>query len=169
MRASTRDYSLKKRDNLKKEIIKLMFGYADTFFLQCMPDPKFYLGMRGLQGDEQKYGIILVFGAKSYRNLNLTDEGISCQLQFQKWEVIFIPYRTISRIFDKGGEMMMQWSITTRTDRKTIETQIGKLLGPEKQKKSLRQTPREDFLKKTAGKISNLIKVDFRKRKIERC
>ena len=58
---------------------------------------------------EKEEGILLVFGPHSMQGLELNDKYIRCRLQFQRWEEVQIPMESISRIFDKGSQVTMDW------------------------------------------------------------
>ena len=98
---------------LKKAILDVMFRDVETFYVHCMPNALLEIGSRGLVEKESKEGIILVFGPYSTRHLSWDDNLIYCDMQFGRWEQVAIPYECIARIFDKSGQVIMQWAVLT--------------------------------------------------------
>ena len=101
------DENLAYNRTIKKSILSQLFTLSSVFYVHCMNHPELILGRRKLSSQEQEEGIVLVFGPYSSRNLNWNDTSIVCELQFQYWENIIIPYESIARIFDKEGQVMM--------------------------------------------------------------
>ncbi|MCB1309972.1 MAG: stringent starvation protein B [Leptospiraceae bacterium] len=97
----------------KKAVLDVVFHHAETFYVHCMPNAELQLGRRGLLDREKNEGIILVFGPYSTRNLSWDDRFIYCELQFNRWENVQIPFECIARIFDKSGQVIMQWATMT--------------------------------------------------------
>ena len=98
---------LKHHRAFKKDILDVIFTHFETFYIHCMPHPDLLIGMRGLQDKEKQEGIVLVFGPHSNRNLGWDEKALYCELQFNKWEAVQIPYECISRIFDKEGQVII--------------------------------------------------------------
>ncbi len=155
---------------LKKAILDVMFRLSDTFYIHCMPDPSLFIGSRGLVGKEESEGIILVFGPYSTRNLTWDETAIHCEMQFRSnWERVTIPFQSIFRIFDKNGQVLMQWitfkgEMSAGTSRPSLVPDAAEeeKLMPEKDQKSTA----------TPGKAeptgSTVIEVDFASRKKSR-
>lgn len=100
----------------KKSILDVLFSVCDTFYIHCMPHSSLVIGKRGLLDREKEEGIILVFGPYSTRGLSWDDEHIYCEMQFNSWERLTIPYGCIARMFDKTGQVLMHWSTFDRQD-----------------------------------------------------
>lgn len=98
---------------LKKAVLDVMFQHCDTFYIHCMPDPELQIGTRGLVERENEEGIVLVFGPYSTRHLAWDERYLFCELQFTRWEQVRIPYECVGRVFDKGGQVIMQWATMT--------------------------------------------------------
>ena len=135
----------------KKAIIDVVFTHCETFYLHCMPHPHLHVGKRGLIDREEQDGIILVFGPYSTRNLSMDDRYLFCDLQFNRWESVRIPFECIARVFDKGGQVIMQWATIMEVDEDE-PARAAKTPGP-----TVAQTePPAD---------SRVIEVDFKNRK----
>jgi hypothetical protein len=138
----------------KKAVLDAMFTVCDTFYIHCMPNPGLFMGKRGLVEKEKTEGIILVFGPYSTRHLSWDEEFIYCEMQFNQWEQVSIPYECIARMFDKNGQVIMQWATLVApedsADRKKKRTSLDKGEGREEKTEK-----RED---------SRVIKVDFGKK-----
>ena len=153
---------------LKKAVLDVMFQQCDTFYIHCMPDPELQIGTRGLEDREKEEGIVLVFGPYSTRHLSWDDRFLFCELQFSRWEQVRIPYECIGRVFDKGGQVIMQWATMT-AERTRLDEVSG--TGPKNagsEKKSLKKEKRpagEESSKKAED--SRVIEVDFRNRRKE--
>ncbi|MCB1173409.1 MAG: stringent starvation protein B [Leptospiraceae bacterium] len=98
---------LRQHRAFKKDLLDVIFSHFETFYLHCMPHPNLVLGKRGLLEKEKSEGIILVFGPHSNRNLGWDEHFLYCELQFQRWETVQIPYESIARIFDKEGQIII--------------------------------------------------------------
>ncbi len=106
----------------KKAILDAMFSMSDTFYIHCMPNPLLNIGTRGLSEREEREGIVLVFGPYSTRALNWDEKSILCEMQFNRWEKVRIPFECISRIFDKSGQVNMQWATLVSSESHREET-----------------------------------------------
>ena len=95
----------------KKSILDVLFNHCETFYIHCMPHEKLLLGKRGLLKKEQTEGLILVFGPYSTRGLTWDDDYLECEMQFSRWEFVRIPFDSIVRMFDKSGQVIMQWAM----------------------------------------------------------
>ncbi|MCS7204399.1 MAG: ClpXP protease specificity-enhancing factor SspB [Leptospiraceae bacterium] len=95
--------------SLKKAIFEVLLEKTETFYLHCMMHSRLSTGDRKFTEKEIKEGIIFVLGPYSYRKLSWDEKGISCEMNFGKWETVYIPYECIFRIFDKGGHFLMQF------------------------------------------------------------
>ncbi len=100
---------LKYNRSLKKSIFEVLLKETTTFYIHSKFHSSLFIGSRGLKEKEKEEGIILVFGPYSYRNLEWNEKGISCEMNFGKWEMVFIPYESIFRIFDKAGHFIFQF------------------------------------------------------------
>ncbi|MCE9599098.1 MAG: hypothetical protein K8S54_14140 [Spirochaetia bacterium] len=137
----------------KKAILDVMFSLSDTFYVHCVPNPLLHIGSRGLQDREEREGIVLVFGPYSTKNLNWDETGIHCEMQFNKWERVRIPFECIDRMFDKSGQVNMQWATLVsaeshREEQLTQNSEPGATPEPVKRKEK-----------------SRVIEVDFTKKK----
>ena len=95
----------------KKAILDVLFIHCETFYIHCMPHEQLVLGKRGLLKKEQTEGQILVFGPYSTRKLTWDDDYLECEMQFSRWEYVRIPFDCIVRMFDKSGQVIMQWAM----------------------------------------------------------
>ncbi len=95
----------------KKGILDVLFIHCETFYIHCMPHEQLVLGKRGLLKKEQTEGLILVFGPYSTRKLTWDDDSLECEMQFSRWEYVRIPFDCIVRMFDKSGQVIMQWAM----------------------------------------------------------
>ncbi|MBI41125.1 MAG: hypothetical protein CMF59_16125 [Leptospiraceae bacterium] len=95
----------------KKAILDVLFIHCETFYIHCMPHEQLVLGKRGLLKKEQTEGLILVFGPYSTRKLTWDDDSLECEMQFSRWEYVRIPFDSIVRMFDKSGQVIMQWAM----------------------------------------------------------
>ncbi|MBE7440363.1 MAG: stringent starvation protein B [Spirochaetales bacterium] len=94
----------------KKAILDVLFSVCETFYIHCLPHSGLVMGKRGLLDREKEEGIILVFGPYSTRGLSWDDAHIYCEMQFNAWERLTIPYGCIARMFDKTGQVLMHWN-----------------------------------------------------------
>ena len=122
---STTRGHLKLNRSLKKSVLEAMLAQCQTIYMHCVPHPKLEIGKRGLTKKEKEEGILLVFGPHSMRDLHLNDKYIRCRLQFQRWESVQIPIESISRLFDKGSQVTMDWFyMPALRDRKTLGNSV---------------------------------------------
>ncbi|GIX41892.1 MAG: hypothetical protein KatS3mg129_1625 [Leptospiraceae bacterium] len=146
---------LKYNRSVKKAFFEVLLEQTETFYIHCLNHTKLLIGTRGLLDREKKDGIILVFGPYSYRKLDWNEEGIFCEMNFGKWESVYIPYECIFRVFDKAGHFMMQFI--------TME-----LLEEEKKEEKANQEELSfdipDKEKKRKDAENNVIKIDFSKK-----
>ncbi len=145
------DKSFTKEDLLynkifKSTLIKVLLEQTETFYLHCANHSQLQIGTRGLLEKEKQEGIILVFGPYSFKNLDYDDDGIYCEMNFGKWEKVYIPYECIFRAFDKAGHFLMQFL--------TME------LEPEKEPEKKQNISKNEELKH-----DNVISIDFNKKK----
>lgn len=138
----------------KKAVLDVMFSLSDTFYVHCMPNPLLQIGTRGLMDREQREGIVLVFGPYSTRNLNWDETGIHCEMQFNRWEHVRIPFECIDRMYDKGGQVNMMWAtlVSSESHREAGET----VEAPPATEEEKPQRKKEK---------SRVIEVDFTKKK----
>lgn len=159
---------------LKKAVLDVMFQHCDTFYIHCMPDPELQIGTRGLVEREGEEGIVLVFGPYRTRHLSWDDQFLFCELQFSRWEQVRIPYECVGRVFDKGGQVIMQWATMTaeriklaKNEGPAVTGSGGKAAGKSDKGAGKSQKSGED--KKSSGKKSGdesrVIEVDFRNRR----
>jgi len=131
---------------LKKAILDVMFLEVETFYIHCNPHPELLIGNRGLVDKEKEEGIILVFGPYSTRHLSWDEHAIHCDMQFNKWEHCSIPFISISRIFDKEGQVIMQWAVYEHsTSAETQSSEADSALTEEEKKSRVIEV---DFTKK---------------------
>jgi hypothetical protein len=155
--------ALEKNRKLKRAVLDAMFTHCDTFYIHCMPHPDLVIGKRGLADREQEEGIVLVFGPYSARQLSWDERFLHCELQFSRWERIAIPYECIARLFDKAGQVIMQWSTPKR---ETVEARrTEKTRKPEAAGEASAETDAPQ--RKEKDDAPRVIEVDFRKRKKE--
>lgn len=152
---------------LKKEILNVLFRECDTFYIHCLPNPGLEIGSRGLVDKEVTEGIILVFGPYSTRTLTWDEEFIHCDMQFNtRWESVHIPYESIYRMFDREGQVLMQWSTFVSEEDGQIPSFnreasfMGTALGPQED-----STNTEVETEESEGGSSRVIEVDFTKKK----
>jgi hypothetical protein len=144
---------LKYNRSFKKAIFEVLLEQTETFYLHCLNHSELKIGTRGLLEKEKVDGIILVFGPYSYRKLSWDERGIYCEMNFGKWEDVFIPFECIFRAFDKAGHFIMQFI--------TMEVK------EEKKENSFQQEDLNVDHKKnpTKEQQNNVIKIDFKKHK----
>lgn len=104
---------------IKKAIFEVLLEEANTFYIHCINHPKLIIGDRGLLEKEKEEGIVLVLGPYSYRNLHLDEKGISCEMNFAKWEYVYIPYECIFRFFDKAGHCLFQFLVIQNSEEES--------------------------------------------------
>ncbi len=163
---------------LKKAVLDVMFQHCDTFYIHCMPHDRLVIGTRGLQEREKEEGIVLVFGPYSTRHLSWDEDFLYCELQFNRWEGVQIPYECIGRVFDKGGQVIMQWATPSPEEESAgDETKAGESNSASKKEDGDVQSFPTDKAAKSGGKRtaskdkgkpgdeSRVIEVDFRKRR----
>lgn len=102
---------MKNLRKFKKAILDVLFNHCETFYIHCMPHERLVLGKRGLLKKEQTEGLILVFGPYSTRKLTWDDDFLECEMQFSRWEYVRIPFDCVVRMFDKSGQVIMQWAM----------------------------------------------------------
>lgn len=141
---------------LKKAILDVMFRDVETFYVHCMPSSLLEIGRRGLVDKETKEGIILVFGPYSTRHLSWDDNLIYCDMQFGRWEQVAIPYECIARIFDKTGQVIMQWAVLNTPDGQEEPAPAARIPEP---------IATEAQAPVTGDDAHRVIKVDFTKKK----
>lgn len=146
--------TLKEHKAFKKDILDVVFTHCETFYIHCMPADELKIGTRGLIDQEPKDGIILVFGPHSNRDLSWDEDFIFCKLQFTKWENIQIPYECISRVFDKSGQVIIQWATISKNDVEVKITEPGIKAGEHNKCDSKKEDPE-----------SKVIEVDFTKKR----
>jgi hypothetical protein len=136
----------------KKAVLDVLFSLSDTFYVHCMPNPLLQIGSRGLLDREQREGIVLVFGPYSTRNLNWDESGIQCEMQFNRWEQVRIPFECIDRMYDKGGQVNMMWAtlVSSESHREEIAPPPaeGTTEPPPPKKKDRSRVIEVDFTKK---------------------
>ncbi|MBW7857035.1 MAG: stringent starvation protein B [Leptonema sp. (in: Bacteria)] len=93
---------------IKRALFESLFEVCETFYVQVMPHSELVIGMRGLVGKEKEEGIVMVFGPYSARRLSWDEWGVSCDMHFNGWEIVHIPWESITRIFDKEGQFFIQ-------------------------------------------------------------
>ncbi|ADD68522.1 hypothetical protein Dacet_1758 [Denitrovibrio acetiphilus DSM 12809] len=103
------------RQNIFQEILK---NY-EKFYVHLMPHPELIIGVRGLLGDENKNGLVLVFGPHSYDKLSLESDCITVNMKFSgSWESLYIPLNAVSAIFNDPvkPEFMFSFKPVVRTE-----------------------------------------------------
>jgi hypothetical protein len=146
----------------KKAILDVLFSICETFYIHCMPHPGLSIGRRGLVDREKDEGIILVFGPYSTRGLSWDEENIYCEMQFNSWERLVIPYVCIARMFDKTGQVLMHWNI--------FDSKLPELSDPQsvdaKPERSLRKKKiAEKKSSEPGSETEKVIEVDFSRKK----
>ncbi len=143
----------------KKSVLDMMFTICDTFYIHCIPDPSLFMGTRGLIDREKTDGIILVFGPYSTRHLTWDEQFIHCEMQFNRWEKVSIPFECIARMFDKSGQVIMQW----QTMSAPIPSPAGQKSEPNGDLiKTVPPAEKKDGPEKSNSRV---IEVDFSKKK----
>lgn len=156
----------------KKAILDVLFLHCETFYIHCMPHESLVLGKRGLLKKEQTEGLILVFGPYSTRNLTWDDDSLQCEMQFSRWEFVQIPFDCIVRMFDKSGQVIMQWALpeaqevsgpdlklhVSDSDPKQDIQESTSENTPRSAQKSAKRATRK---KSASTKEDNVIEVDF--------
>lgn len=105
------------RQNVFQEILKTY----EKFYVHLMPHPELIIGSRGLLGDENKNGLVLVFGPNSYDKLSLESDCITVNMKFSgSWESLYIPLNAISAVFNDPvkPEFMFSFKPVVRTEGK---------------------------------------------------
>lgn len=148
---------LKYNRSVKKAFFEVLLEHTETFYIHCLNHTKLFIGTRGLLDREKKDGIILVFGPYSYRKLDWNEEGIFCEMNFGKWESVYIPYECIFRVFDKAGHFMMQFVTMELLEEKKEEKE-------EKVNQEELSFDIPDKEKKRKDSDNNVIKIDFSKK-----
>jgi len=138
----------------KKGILDLLFDHYDKFYLHIAPLKRVFIGRRGFVGDEQKNGLVLVFGPNSYKTLQWDEEYMYLDMKFSgKWESIVIPFDAIVAAFDDPARpsFIMRFTIDQDETGSLDETHRSKRENgkPSKRVKSTRD---------------NVVKVDFSKK-----
>ena len=175
----------------KKGILDVLFIHCETFYIHCMPHEHLVLGKRGLLKKEQTEGLILVFGPYSTRKLTWDDDSLECEMQFSRWEYVRIPFDCIVRMFDKSGQVIMQWAMpeleevtgpdlklhVTDSDsqeevsgEKSNSQEVESSGSPETNKGTSKKSGAKRATKKSAKKSrksadDNVIEVDFTRKK----
>jgi hypothetical protein len=110
-----KDLSLEEIQNIrsfKSELFQLYWEKFGTFYLHVLPHPKLIIGKRGLIGEEIESGIILVFGPKAVRDVQIYEFDFFAELQFgYTWEDVTIPWDSVFRIYDKTQSSLVQMRI----------------------------------------------------------
>jgi hypothetical protein len=146
----------------KRAILDVLFRLCDTFYMHCMPNPLLHIGKRGLVDKEKTDGIILVFGPYSTRHLSWDDNFIHCEMQFGRWEKVSLPYECVARMFDKSGQVIMQWAtLVAPESHREIDDLMGKI-GESGQKKIREREKKGSDARKGESKI---IEIDFTKKR----
>lgn len=128
-------------------ILEILKKYP-KIYIHVMPHENLIIGNRGLVGDENQHGILLVFGRFSYKNLGFSDDNLFVDMKFSGiWEDLSIPLESIYAIFDSttDPEFIFNFKIES----------INSKSSSDKKKK-----PVKKGVVKDDGKI---IKVDFKK------
>lgn len=129
---------------LKYSILLEILKKYQKVFIHVMPHEDLIIGRRGLIGDENQRGILLVFGKQSYKNLKLSEENLFVDMKFSGiWEELSIPMDCLYAIFDSSTnpEFIFNFKFDPKTKKET--TTVKK--------------------PSTSNKDSKIIKVDFRK------
>ena len=110
---------------------------------------------------------MLIFGPHSLRHLFLDDEYIHCELQFDRWESLQIPYECIARMFDKGNQFYMQWTTySPEDDLRSPAARPRIAIAPKNpsptQKKKKTKTALTSAKSKAKKSSSRIIEVNFR-------
>ena len=128
----------------KTDMVGMFWEKFGTFYIHVMPHPSLQIGKRGLVGEEQELGIILVLGPKAVKDYMTDDDNLYCELQFgYNWEKLIIPWDCIFRIYDKNQSAV--------TQMRFFNIEMDKAAG--------------EIQEKTE---SNVIKVNFGAKKVEK-
>ncbi|MGD9809397.1 MAG: ClpXP protease specificity-enhancing factor SspB [Deferribacterales bacterium] len=103
------------RQSVFQEILK---NY-EKFYVHLMPHPELIIGSRGLLGEENKNGLVLVFGPHSYDKLSLEKDCITVNMKFSgSWESLYIPLNAVSAIFNDPvkPEFMFSFKPVVKTE-----------------------------------------------------
>lgn len=129
---------------LKYSILLEILKKYQKVFIHVMPHEDLIIGRRGLIGDENQHGILLVFGKQSYKNLRLSGENLFVEMKFSGiWEELSIPMGCLYAIFDSSTnpEFIFNFRFDPKTKNETTTVEKSS----------------------TSNKDSKIIKVDFRK------
>ena len=108
-RASTKKQLLKINRILKKTVLESLLEHPIVLYISCQPHPNLRIGTKRMLPRHRAKEIVLPFDSKSMRDLKFKDHYLSCKLHLESWKEVKIPYESISRIFDKGSQVIMQW------------------------------------------------------------
>ena len=92
-------------NRLKEKTISAALEMSGRIYIHASPHEELFIGKRGLIGQEEKNGIVLLISESSCRNLEIGQSGISAELRFAGiWENVFIPYESIDAVLDDIGK-----------------------------------------------------------------
>lgn len=104
----------------KSSLFNIYWERFGTFYLHIIPHPNLEIGKRGLVGEENEAGIVLVFGPQAVKELSLEPDYLYAELQFGfTWEKLIVPWDAIFRIYDKTQYAISQ--LKTFEDEITFE------------------------------------------------
>lgn len=132
----------------KSDVLKSVFEHYDKFYLHMAPHDDLVIGSRGLIGEENERGIVLVFGSESFRSSQLADTYLTVDMRFAgKWENLFIPYDSIISVFNDPVNPEFMFNFKPLDDE-------------EYEEEIIEEKPKIDY-----EKTDNVIKLDFNKEK----
>jgi hypothetical protein len=144
-----------KMKKFKKSILNLLFDYYDKFYIHVAPLKSVVIGKRGLVGEEQENGLVLVFGANSYKALKWDDEYMYVDMRFSgKWETVQVPFDAIVAAFDEPSQPSFIMRFTVAPDEVDVASEETKKTKKESSKSSGRLASTRD----------NVVKIDFSKK-----
>ncbi|AEI15112.1 hypothetical protein Flexsi_1462 [Flexistipes sinusarabici DSM 4947] len=132
----------------KKQVLELLFDFYDKFYMHVVPAGDIRIGERGFVGNESEHGLVLVFGASSYKNLRWDNNALYADMRFSgKWESLVIPFQSIVTVFDDPGKPDFVFKFSMDTEKESGGNNKDKEKSADKSR-----------VKSSNGKI---VKVDF--------
>lgn len=96
----------------KSSIFDLFWEKFGTFYIHILPHPNLEVGNRGLIGNENESGIVLVFGPHAVKSISSQKEYLYAELQFgYNWEKLIIPWDCIFGIYDKNQNSVIKMRV----------------------------------------------------------
>ena len=96
----------------KASIFDLFWEKFGTFYIHILPHPNLEIGKRGLVGNENESGIVLVFGPHAVKSISSQPEYLYAELQFgYTWEKLIVPWDCIFGIYDKNQNSVIKMKV----------------------------------------------------------